>query len=72
MSEQTTAYKNGVISSLKGIVIKVRFDEDMPNLNEMLYVDNEKKSPLLVSSLSHGDTAVCLNIFYILPAWRNI
>lgn len=56
------AQATGVIRSLKGLVIKVQFDTDMPSLNEMLYVDNEKKSPLLVSSLAHGDMAVCLNI----------
>ncbi len=61
MPEQTV-YKKGVVRTLKGLVIKVQFDEGMPDLNEMLYVDNEKKSPLLVSSLVHGDTAVCLNI----------
>ncbi len=61
MSEQVV-YKKGVVRSLKGIVIKVQFTEDMPDINEMLYVDNQKQSPLLVSSLTHGDTAVCLNI----------
>lgn len=61
-SDQQTIYKKGVVRSLKGIVIKVQFEEDMPELNEMLYVDNEQQSPLLVSSLSHGDMAVCLNI----------
>jgi F-type H+-transporting ATPase subunit beta len=61
-TQQTTAYKKGVVRTLKGLVIKVQFDEDMPDLNEMLYIDNEKKSPLLVSSLEHGDMAVCLNI----------
>lgn len=61
MSEQTV-YKKGSVRSLKGLVIKVQFVEDIPDLNEMLYVDNEKKSPLLVSSLDHGDIAVCLNI----------
>lgn len=61
MSEQTV-YKQGVIRSLKGLVIKVQFDEDMPDINEMLYVDNEQKSPLLVNSLDHGDVALCLNI----------
>ena len=61
MNEQKI-YKKGVVRSLKGLVIKVQFDEDIPDINEMLYVDNEKKSPLLVSSLMHGDTAVCLNI----------
>lgn len=60
MSEQ--AVNKGVVRTLKGLVIKVQFDGDMPELNEMLYVDNEKKSPLLVSALAHGDTAVCLNI----------
>lgn len=62
MDEQQSAYKKGIVKSLKGIVIKVQFDEDMPDLNEMLYVDNEKKSPLLVSSIAKGDMAVCLNI----------
>ena len=61
MNEQLVQ-KKGRVRTLKGIVIKVQFDGDMPAINEMLYVDNEKKSPLLVSSLTHGDTAVCLNI----------
>lgn len=61
MSEETI-YKKGVIRTLKGLVIKVQFDEGMPDLNEMLYVDNEKKSPLLVSRLEHGDMVICLNI----------
>jgi F-type H+-transporting ATPase subunit beta len=61
MAEETI-YKKGIVRTLKGLVIKVKFDEGMPDLNEMLYIDNEKKSPLLVSALEHGDTAVCLNI----------
>jgi len=61
MDEQT-AYKKGTIRALKGLVIKVQFDEGMPDLNEMLYVDNEQKSPLLVNSLTDGDMALCLNI----------
>jgi F-type H+-transporting ATPase subunit beta len=54
--------KLGVVRVLKGLVIKIQFDEDMPELNEMVYVQNEKQTPLLVSSLDHGDTAICLNI----------
>lgn len=57
-----TAYKKGVVRTLKGLVIKVQFDEDIPALNEMLYVDNELKSPLLVSSITNGDMALCVNI----------
>jgi len=52
----------GVVRVLKDLVIKVQFDDDMPELNEMLYVDNKNKTPLLVSSLDKGDTAICLNI----------
>lgn len=53
---------NGVVRVLKDLVIKVQFEGEMPDVNEMLYVDNEAKTPLLVQSLDHGDTALCLNI----------
>ena len=52
----------GVIRVLKDLVIKVQFEGDMPDVNEMLYVKNEQKTPLLVYSLDKGDTALCLNI----------
>ena len=52
----------GKIRALKGLVITVQFIDDMPSVNEIVYVDNENDSPLLVSSLSGGDTAICLNI----------
>src|SRR6195952_146457 len=52
----------GVVRVMKDLVIKIQFDDDMPELNEMVYVENENKTPLLVSSLEHGDMAVCLNI----------
>jgi len=52
----------GTIRVLKDLVIKVQFDDDMPDVNEMIYVDNEAQTPLLVYSLDHGDMALCLNI----------
>lgn len=52
----------GVVRVLKDLVIKVQFDGDMPELNEIINVQNEGQTPLLVSSLEHGDVAVCLNI----------
>lgn len=52
----------GIVRVLKDLVIKIQFDDDMPELNEMVYVQNEKKTPLLVSALEHGDMAICLNI----------
>jgi F-type H+-transporting ATPase subunit beta len=52
----------GVVRELRDIVIKVQFIDELPELNEMLYVDNDVKSPLLVSSIDKGDTVLCLNI----------
>lgn len=52
----------GVIRILRDLVIKVQFDEDMPEVNEIVEADNPQKTPLLVSSLEKGDTAICLNI----------
>lgn len=52
----------GVIRVLRDLVIKVQFDDDVPRINEIIEADNEQKTPLLVSSLEGGDTAVCLNI----------
>lgn len=52
----------GVIKVLKDLVIKVQFESGTPGINEIVYVENEAKTPLLVSSLERGDLAVCLNI----------
>ena len=52
----------GIVRVLKDLIIHVQFDDDLPELNEMLYAENEAKTPLLVSSIDKGDTAVCLNI----------
>lgn len=62
MSQENENTVPGVVRVLRDIVIKVQFSEDMPGLNEIIYVDNEQKTPLLVSSIEHGDTVVCLNI----------
>lgn len=52
----------GIVKVLKDLVIEVQFDEDVPELNEMLFADNELETPLLVYSLDHGGRATCLNI----------
>jgi F-type H+-transporting ATPase subunit beta len=52
----------GIVRVLKDLVIKVQFDDDMPQLHEMLYADNENKTPLIVNAVEHGDIAICLNI----------
>lgn len=52
----------GVIRSMRDLVIRVQFDDDPPALNEMLFVENENKTPLMVSSLLPGNVAQCLNV----------
>lgn len=52
----------GIIRELRGIVVRVQFDENPPDIHEIVEVENEARTPLLVDSLENGDTAVCLNI----------
>ncbi|HEX7368438.1 MAG TPA: F0F1 ATP synthase subunit beta [Candidatus Saccharimonadales bacterium] len=52
----------GVIRSLKDLVLKVEFDDDLPELNEVLLCDVPQKTPLLVNSVEDAQTVVCLNI----------
>jgi len=52
----------GVIISMKSLVVRVEFDESPPDLNEVIIVDNELKTALLVDSMQPGNIAVCLNL----------
>jgi F-type H+-transporting ATPase subunit beta len=53
---------SGVIVSMKALVVRVMFDETPPDLNEIIIVDNERQTKLLVDSIQAGGTAVCLNL----------
>jgi F-type H+-transporting ATPase subunit beta len=52
----------GYISSVRDLVLHVVFDEDLPAVHEVLLVDNEAKTPLLVDSVYDGNRVRCLNI----------
>jgi F-type H+/Na+-transporting ATPase subunit beta len=52
----------GVISSVKDLIVFVTFDDDGPNIGEMLQVDNEAKTQLLVERLDVNNEALCLNV----------
>ncbi len=62
----------GVVRVLRDLVIKVQFDDDIPEVNEILEADNPQKTPLLVESLEKGDTAVCLNISADRSLYKNM
>lgn len=51
----------GVIRSVKDVLVTVVFDDDMPDAHEVLIVDGTN-TPLLVDSLQAGNIALCLNI----------
>jgi F0F1-type ATP synthase beta subunit len=54
---------SGSIRSIRDLVIVVQFDEDGPEIGELLVVNNPSKSVLMVNYLDTNNRAVCLNIF---------
>lgn len=52
----------GTIISIKDLVIRAQFDEDGPDINELIIVENENGTELLVDHLEPGGIAFCLNI----------
>ncbi len=52
----------GSIVTVKDLVVRVQFDDDAPGLNELVVVQNEHGTELLVNSLEAGGTAFCLNV----------
>jgi F-type H+-transporting ATPase subunit beta len=53
----------GVVRALKDLIVRVEFDEEVPATHEVLEVDNENRTKLLVDSLQEGNVAVCLNLY---------
>jgi F-type H+-transporting ATPase subunit beta len=53
---------NGVVISIKDLVIRAQFDDDSPSVGEIVIVDNGKDAQLLVDHLEPGGIALCLNI----------
>ncbi len=52
----------GVIVSIKDLVVRVQFDADSPDVDEILIAENEKGTQLLVDHLEIGGVAFCLNV----------
>lgn len=51
----------GVVRSVRDLVVSVAFDEDFPDLHEVIVVE-ELETLLLVDSMQPGGIAMCLNI----------
>lgn len=52
----------GYIRAVKDLVVKVEFDDDMPALGEVLIVDNEQKTPLIVEKALTESVVMTLNV----------
>lgn len=51
----------GIVREVKDLIVVVTFDEDFPDIREVIVVE-DLGTPLLVDSLQTGGRAVCLNI----------
>ncbi len=52
----------GVVRTIRDLIIQVEFDEETPEVGEVLLIKNEKQTLLLVDSLQLGGIAICLNV----------
>ncbi len=52
----------GVISGIQDLVVFVSFDEEGPKIGELVQVDNEAKTQLLVERLNVQGQVLCLNL----------
>jgi F-type H+-transporting ATPase subunit beta len=53
----------GVVRSVRDLVVIAQFDEDGPDIGELLVVENQNRSILLVHHLSENNLVTCLSIF---------
>lgn len=53
---------SGVITTVKDLVVRAQFDDDAPDLNELIVVGNGHDTQLLVDHMEPGGVAFCLNV----------
>jgi F-type H+/Na+-transporting ATPase subunit beta len=53
---------SGAITSIKDLIVLVGFDEDSPEIGEIIQVQNPAKTRLLVERLENHGQAMCLNL----------
>ena len=52
----------GTVVTIKDLVVRAQFDDDVPSVGELVVVDNGHNTKLLVDHLDPGGVAMCLNI----------
>ncbi|MGH7157301.1 MAG: F0F1 ATP synthase subunit beta [Candidatus Saccharimonadales bacterium] len=61
----------GSVRSIRDLVITVQFDGEPPGIGELVMAGDQKHVPLLVSYLTTGNVAVCLNILGDMSLQKN-
>lgn len=52
----------GVVTGIQGLIVFASFDEEGPKIGELVQVDNEAKTQLLVERLNVNGQVLCLNL----------
>lgn len=52
----------GTVTTVKDLIVTVQFDDDLPDINELVRVENDHDTQLLVDRLDPGGLAFCLNL----------
>jgi F-type H+/Na+-transporting ATPase subunit beta len=52
----------GTITAMRDLVVRAQFDEDPPNVNELIKVQNGHDTELLVDHIEPGGIVYCLNL----------
>jgi F-type H+-transporting ATPase subunit beta len=66
------ALPSGVIRSIRDLVVLVQFDEEGPDIGELLVVRNQSKALLLVNHLAENNLAICLNVLQDTTIQKNM
>ena len=67
-----TGNTDGVVSAVKDLVIEVDFIDNVPQVGELVVVDNSQNSLLLVDSFSNETKAQCLNVYSVKDIQKNM
>ncbi len=54
--------KVGTVVSIKDLVVRAQFDDEAPEIGELIMVENGHNTELLVDHLEPGGIAMCLNV----------
>ncbi len=53
---------SGTITAVKELIVRAQFDDDPPDLNELIVIQNGHGTQLLVDHIESGGMAYCLNV----------